>query len=86
MAKKLRVILRDDEYHEIELMARAREISVAEWLQQAIDVARREESSGDLARKLAAVRRAAQYNLPTGEIDTMLAEIERGYVFRLRAD
>jgi hypothetical protein len=77
MAKKLHVILRDDEYHEIELMARARQMAVDDWVRQAIDVARREEGSGDLARKLAAIRRAAQYNFPTGDIDTMLADIER---------
>ena len=80
MAKKLHVILRDDEYREIELVAQARQMSIDGWVRQAIDVALGEERSGDLARKLAAIRRAAQYNFPTGDIDTMLGEIEMGYV------
>jgi hypothetical protein len=29
--------------------------------------------------KLKAVRKAAKYSIPTGDIDQMLAEIERGY-------
>jgi hypothetical protein len=31
-------------------------------------------------RKLAAVRRAAEYSFPTADIDQMLAEIGRGYL------
>jgi hypothetical protein len=80
VAKKVQVALGDHEYGEIERLARERGISVSEWVQQAIDVARREESSGDLARKLAAVHAAARHNSPTGDIENMLAEIERGYL------
>jgi hypothetical protein len=80
VAKKMHVALGDHEYGEIERLARERGISVSEWVQQAIDVARREESSGDLARKLAAVRAAARHNSPTGDIENMLTEIERGYL------
>ena len=80
MAKNVHVALGDREYGEIERLARERGISISEWVQQAIDVARREESSGELARKLAAVRAAARHNSPTADIETMLAEIERGYL------
>jgi hypothetical protein len=34
---------------------------------------------GDAGRKLVVVRAAARYDFPVGDIDTMLAEIERGY-------
>jgi hypothetical protein len=80
VAKNLHIALGDHEYGEIEHLARERGISVSEGVQQAIGVARREESSGDLARKLAAVRAAARHNCPTGDIETMLAEIQRGYL------
>lgn len=80
MSKSVNVAVGDHEYGEIERLARERGISVNDWRQQAIDVARREESSGDLARKLAAVRSAARHNSPTGDIETMLAEIEQGYL------
>jgi hypothetical protein len=33
----------------------------------------------DTARKLEAVRAAVTHEYPTADIDTMLAEIERGY-------
>jgi hypothetical protein len=80
MAKKLCVALRDGEYREIERIALARQISVADWVRQAIEVARWEEGSGEVERKLSAIRAAARHELPTGDIDTMLAEIERGYI------
>jgi ribbon-helix-helix CopG family protein len=79
VAKKLHLALGDHEYRQIERLARERGISVSEWVEQAIDVARREESSGDSARKLAAVRAAVRHCSPTGDIENMLAEIERGY-------
>jgi hypothetical protein len=41
---------------------------------------RRQVSSDDeVARKLATIRKAALFECPTSDIDTMLAEIERGY-------
>lgn len=39
MAKRLQVILKDPGYREIQRMARARHMSLAEWLRQALDVA-----------------------------------------------
>jgi transposase len=43
---------------------------------------RRDRSSSDRARKLAAVRAAARHSFPTADIDEMLAEIGRGYSAR----
>lgn len=37
---------------------------------------------GDSERKLASVRAAAAHAFPSGDVDDMLAEIERGYVER----
>jgi hypothetical protein len=42
--------------------------------------ARREAPGGDPARKLAVVDAAAAFSFPTADIETMLAEIETGYV------
>jgi len=36
-------------------------------------------STGDPARKLAAIRVAVAHDFPTGDIDEMLAEIDLGY-------
>jgi hypothetical protein len=79
MAKRLQVILQDPEYREIQKMARSRRLSLAEWVRQALDLARRREPLGDTGKKIAVIRAAAQHDYPTGDIDKMLAEIEKGY-------
>jgi len=79
VAKRLQVILQDPEYREIQRMARSRRMSLAEWVRQALDLARRREPLGDAGKKLAVIRAAAQHDYPTGDIDGMLAEIEKGY-------
>jgi hypothetical protein len=73
------VLLDDPEWREIQRTARAKRMTVAEWVRQALRVARRSESAGDVDKKLAAVRRAARHGFPTADIDQMNEEIERGY-------
>ena len=80
MAKRLQVILQDPEYREIQRAARSRHMSIAAWVRQALERARRREPTGDVEKKLAAIRAAAKHEFPTGDIDTMLAEIEQGYL------
>ena len=79
MSKRLQVILQDPEYREIQRAARSRQMSIAEWVRQALALARRREPLGDVEKKLAAIRAAARHESPTSDIDTMLAEIDRGY-------
>ena len=79
MSKRLQVLLKDPEYLEIQQAARSRDMSVAEWVRQALSLVRRSEPSGSLGKKLDAIRAAARHGYPTADIDRMLAEIERGY-------
>ena len=79
MSKRLQVLLKDPEYLEIQEAARSRDMSVAEWVRQALSLVRRSEPSGSLGKKLDAIRTAARHAYPTADIDRMLAEIERGY-------
>ncbi len=79
MAKRLQVVLKDPEYREIQRMARARHMSLAEWVRQALELARRREPVGAAAKKLEVIRAAAKHDYPVADIETMLAEIERGY-------
>lgn len=79
MSKRLQVILKDPEYREIQRIARARHMSIAEWVRRALDLARRREPTGGVGKKLEVVRAAAQHDYPSGDIDDILAEIERGY-------
>ena len=80
MAKRLQVILQDPEYREIQRIAKARRMSIAEWVRQALAAARRYEPLGDTGKKLDVIREAARQEFPTADIDEMLAQIERGYL------
>ena len=80
MAKRLQVIVQDPEYREIQRAARSRQMSIAEWVRQALAHARRREPQGDVEKKLATIRAAVKHEFPTGDIETMLAEIEQGYL------
>ena len=79
MAKRLQVILKDPEYREIQRAARSRRMSIAEWVRQALDVARRHEPAGGTSKKLEVIRAAAEHEYSVGDIGSMLAEIEKGY-------
>ncbi len=79
MAKRLQVILKDPEYREIQRMARSRHMSIAQWVRQALELARRREPASGVGKKLKVIRAAARYDYPSGDIDVMLAEIESGY-------
>ena len=80
MAKRLQVILQDPEYREIQRAARSRHMSLAEWVRQALELARRRQPEGSVDKKLAAVQAAARHSFPVGDIGAMLAEIESGYI------
>jgi hypothetical protein len=79
MSKRLQVILKDPEYREVQRAARSRHMSIAEWVRQALVLARRREPIGNVSKKLEVVRAAAQLQFPTGDIGRILAEIEAGY-------
>jgi len=80
MPKRLQVILQDSDYRDIQRAARARRMSLAEWVRQSLDSARRQQPEGSLSKKLEALRLASQYQFPVGDMDQMLAEIEAGYL------
>jgi len=80
MSKRLQVLLDEDDFDQIRAAARARRVSVADWVRDAIRLARREQPSSSPDRKIAAIRAAARHNFPTADIDQMLEEIERGYL------
>ena len=79
MSKRLQVLLDEPEWREIQRAARARRLTVAEWVRQALRAARKKEPTGDLTRKLAAVRAGTRHTFPSADIEQMLDEIERGY-------
>jgi hypothetical protein len=79
MSKRLQVLLEDAELKEIRRVAAQRHMTVAEWVRQALREARRGVSTVPIERKLLAVREAGAHSYPSGDIEEMNAEIERGY-------
>ncbi|TAM79090.1 MAG: antitoxin [Acidobacteria bacterium] len=79
MAKRLQVILKDPEYREVQRAARLRRMSIAEWVRQALALARQREPVGAGGKKLEVIRAAARFDYPTADINRMLDEIEAGY-------
>ena len=79
MTKRLQVLLDDGELREIQRLARAQRLTVAEWVRQTLRAARRRQPSGDVQKKLGAIRAATRHAFPTADIEQMLAEIARGY-------
>ena len=78
MSKRLQVVLGDDEWRQLDETARREGITLSEWVRRALGEARRRTPGGDLGTKLAVVRAAVGHQFPTGDIDQVLDEIERG--------
>lgn len=77
MTQRLQVLLDDSEFDEIRRIAKRHRMTVAEWVRQALRVARREEPRYDVARKLSVLREAARHEYPSGDIEEILSDIER---------
>jgi hypothetical protein len=78
MSTRLQVVVDEAELEGYQRAARRHGLTLSEWVRQ---VLRREEIAtvaDDIPAKLAAIRSAAQHDVPTADVDTMLAEIERG--------
>ena len=75
MSKRLEVLMEEPEYREIHRVARTRGLTVAEWVRGALREAARREPAKDRDQKLGAIRAADLYELPTSDIETMLASL-----------
>jgi hypothetical protein len=80
MTKRLQVLFEDDELRELQQVARQHRMTTAEWVRKSLRAARDADGGADTSQKLAVVRTAAGYSFPAGDIETMLDEIERGYL------
>lgn len=78
MSKRLQVLLEEDELEALRREAERQEMTLSEWVRAVLRDARRRRPASKEA-KLAAIREACTHRYPTGGIDQMLLEIERGY-------
>ena len=77
MPKRLQVLLDEEEYLEIQGVARRQRVTMAEWVRQALRKARFEHP-GSVETKLRAIAEASRHQFPTADISDMLEEIEAG--------
>jgi hypothetical protein len=77
MSKRLQVLLDEEEYKEIQGVARRQRVTLAEWVRQALRQAR-SDHPGAVDAKLRVIADASQHNFPTADIEVMLQEIEAG--------
>lgn len=70
----------DVEYAEIEDAARREGETVSQWVRQSLRRVRDQQPRITQARKLAALREAVGHDFPTGDIEQILEETERGYL------
>lgn len=80
MSIKLQVVMDEDEVAEIREVAHANHMTVSEWVRLALRRARENEPRRSIRRKLEALETASGHSFPTGDIETVLGEIERGYL------
>ena len=77
MPKRLQVLLDEEEYEEIQDVARRQRVTLAEWVRQALRQAR-SDHLGTVEAKLQVIADASRHEFPTADIDVMLQEIEAG--------
>ncbi len=80
MTECLHVLVSDTELRDIQRLAGRRHQTTAEWVRGALLAARLAEPGPSSVDKLAAIRRASAHAFPIGEIDLVLADIERSQV------
>lgn len=78
MSKRLQVILPDDEYRAVQDAAQRQGKPIARLVRDSLRRTLSEESEIEPAERIASVLRFARFSGPTGEIDQLLEEIERG--------
>ena len=73
MVKRLQVLLDEEEYLEIQRYARRQQLTVAEWVRQALRKAK-SGLPGIVDVKLRAIANASRHQFPTADIEDMLRE------------
>ena len=76
----MQVLMDEEDFQEIQRIARTNKMSVAEWVRQTLRAARQKAPTGRMERKLDVVREASMHQFPVVDIGQMLSEIEGGYL------
>ena len=79
MSIRLQVVMDEAEVGEYRRLARRDGLTLSVWVRRMLRRVARNEASGSVDGKLAAIRAAARHDFPTADVDRMLHEIESGY-------
>jgi hypothetical protein len=78
MSTRLQVVVESADLTRFRRVARREGLTVSAWVRRVLRESARRSPRGDVGRKLAAIRAAANHSFPAPDIDVMLAEIELG--------
>jgi hypothetical protein len=76
--KRLQVLFEPSEFEALQGSAAAAGLSLSEWVRTSLRTVRRQQSSGDVERKLELLRTAGQYDFPVSDIEQVNREIAVG--------
>lgn len=68
------------EYKQFQSLAEARGLSLGEWVRQTLRRFALSASAKGPQAKINSIRRASQLHYPSGEMEQILADIEKGYL------
>lgn len=74
MSKRLQVILDDKEMRDVQRTVKRQQMTVSEWVRQALRAAHHQVPMTDAKKKLDVVRTATRHDFSTGDIDQMLRD------------
>ncbi len=76
-AKRCQITLEDDEFADIERIAGRRNMTVEQWIEETVRLAR-SDYHARVRRIEKVIKETSQLNFPTADIEQMLQEIEAG--------
>jgi len=79
MSKRLQVLLDEAEFLHFKKLAAQERIPLGEWVRRLLRKAADSKATGSVESKLKAIHKASTYSFPTGSIEQINEEIERGY-------
>ena len=77
MVRQLQILLDEDEHTKIQRIARRQQVTVTEWVREALRKAAINHRK-TAAAKLRAIDDATSHRFPTADIDVMLTEVQHG--------
>ena len=80
MSKRLQVLLEPKEYKSFQQLACEAGLSLGQWVREALRKVAVGSPQKSPREKIASIRRFSQYRSPSGPIEKILVEIEKGYL------